>query len=144
MIEVGGMQLQVPPGWGDLEPDPAGGLVIHSRPRRCRVDGDAVWYATAIELRIRPTGSPLPRSMEAMTICRKMIGNSSTGMLIELAIANGVSLAQRRIAQRVFDSTILRSSEKSEPMLMKEGHSRPVVGMHGAANDGSMKTRRKS
>ena len=117
LIEAGDIELRVPPSWGNVEPDPLGGLVIHNRPRRFRVDGDAVWYASAIELRIPPRGSPLPRSAEAMTTYHKMIGSgSAAAVTIELAIADGVGLAQRRIALRVLNSASLRPKDKSGPM----------------------------
>jgi hypothetical protein len=136
VIEAGDIQLHVPPGWGDVEPDPTGGLVIHNRARRFRVDGDAVWYASAIELRIWPAGSALPRSAEAMTTYRKTIGNDNARVLIELAIANGVGPAQRQIAQRVLKSAKLRQMEISGPRLAK-GHFPPVTAPHGSANDTS-------
>lgn len=111
MVEAEDIQLQVPPSWGDVEPDSSGSLVIHNRPRRFRVDGDAVWYASAIELHIRATESSVRRLAEGMTIYRRTIGNAESEVLVELAIANGVSQAQRRIAQRVLSSARLRQKE---------------------------------
>lgn len=111
MVEAEDIQLQVPPNWGDVEPDSSGGLVIHNRPRRFRVDGDAVWYASAIELHIRAAESSVRRLAEGMTIYRRTIGNAEAEVLIELAIANGVGQAQQRIAQRVLSSARLRRKE---------------------------------
>jgi hypothetical protein len=106
LINVGDIQLRVPPSWGDVELNPAGGQIIHNRPRRFRVDGDAVWYASAIELRIRSTDFPPTRS-EAMTTYRRTIKTAATDVVLELAIANGVSPAQQRLAQRVLASAAL-------------------------------------
>jgi hypothetical protein len=112
VLEAENLQLRVPRSWGDMEEDPAGGVVIHNRPRRFRVDGDAIWYASAVELRIQPSGYLPPQLSQAMTTYRRTIRNGSAEVLIELAIANGVGRAQRRIAQRVLNSARLRGGRK--------------------------------
>jgi hypothetical protein len=109
-MSAGDIVVRVPPEWGDPEDDPAGGFVIHNRPRRFRIDGDAIWYASAIELRFRPAGVPLSRSAEGMTLARKTIGTGAP-LVVELAIANGVGPEQRRIAWRVFASVKARQRE---------------------------------
>lgn len=93
----------MPPGWGEVEPDAAGGFVIHNRPRRFRLDGDAVWYASAIELRVRPGATAPSRSAEAMTVEARIIDGRAGPVLVELAMANGLGEGQRRIARRVLD-----------------------------------------
>jgi hypothetical protein len=99
-VHLGGVVVRLPPDWGDPERDGAGELVIHNRPARFRTDGDAVWYASAIELRIRAQDA-LPRSAEAMSTSRRRLLTPSGTTVLELAIANGVGPCQRRIATRI-------------------------------------------
>lgn len=103
-VEAADVIVRVPPEWGEVAAAPAGGLVIHNRPRRFRVDGDAVWYSSAIELRIRPPSAPPSRSAEAMTIESRSIGAGDRQVWLDLVIANGVGPRQRRVARRVLDS----------------------------------------
>jgi hypothetical protein len=111
VLEAGNIWLQVPTSWGDVEPNPSGGLVIHNRPRRFRIDGDAVWYASAIELHIRAPEAETLRSAEGMTTYRRTIGNANAPALLVLAVANGVGPKQQRIAQRVLNSARLKQRE---------------------------------
>ena len=95
------LRLQVPPDWSEVEPAPDGGFVIHNRPKRFRVDGDAVWYSTAIELRIRrPDMEGLPRLAPMMETCRTIQGRDGP-LVVALAVANGVGPEKRREACRV-------------------------------------------
>lgn len=100
-LEGGGVRLSVPGDWGDLERDAGGALVVHNRPRRFRVDGDAVWYSSAIELRIF-RGAHMPaRNSEAMSATRRIVTLPDGAATIELAVANGVGPSLRALAERV-------------------------------------------
>jgi len=100
-IDLGPLTLQVPPDWGDIEPSPGNGFVIHNRPRRFRVEGDAVWYSSAIELRIRrPEMEGLPHLAPMTETCRT-IHTGEGPLVLALAVANGVGTTRRREAHRV-------------------------------------------
>lgn len=103
-IEAEGVRLRVPPDWGEVERDPHGGFVVHNRPKRLRVDGDAVWYSSAIELRILGGGAAGRPSPEAMTTVRRTIALEGRITTLELAIANGVGPRQRSVAGRALRS----------------------------------------
>ena len=103
-LQVRDLKLRVPADWGDVEEAPDGGLVIHNRPKRYRIDGDAIWYSTAVELRIRPAESQaLPRLAPMQETCRT-IPTAEGPVVVALAIANGVGPRKRREAHRVFAS----------------------------------------
>jgi hypothetical protein len=102
--DVGGVRLRLPPGWGDPEREGSGALVVHNRARRFRIDGDAVWYSSAIELRILDGEGHAPRNAEAMTTTRRVLTCADRRVTVELAVANGVGDRQREIAERVLRS----------------------------------------
>ncbi len=102
-VRIGPIELRVPPGWGPVEPDVADGYIIHNRPRRYRVDGDAVWYATAIEFRIRRHDPVVATHLSAMPETTKTIGSPDGPIVLAVAIANGVGERQRRDALRVLN-----------------------------------------
>jgi len=103
-VQVGPLQVQVPSSWGDLEPDPQGGFVIHGRKREYRVDGDAVWYSSAVELRVRTSDAKTRPSNEPMSETCRSITTDSGVMVLAMAIANGVGRKRRREAMRVLKS----------------------------------------
>jgi hypothetical protein len=103
-IRIECLQLQVPPHWGDLERDPDGGFVIHNRPARSRIDGDAVWYSTAMELRIRRPGEDSVPRLAPMTVISRTIECEDGPWTVTLAVANGVGPARRREGYRVLSS----------------------------------------
>ena len=104
---IGPIEITAPPDWGDLEPSGEDCYVIHNRPRWARVDGDAVWYGSAAEIRFEPDdGRPQRRSTvnQAMTEeCRVLVLEGRT-VVAKLRIARGVGPRQRRIANKVFRS----------------------------------------
>jgi hypothetical protein len=103
-VRIGSLQVRVPPDWGDLETDPHGGLVIHSRKQKFRIDGDAVWYSSAVELRVRTPDSK-PRSSNApITETCRSIATRSGVVVLAMSIANGVGPSRRREALRVLAS----------------------------------------
>lgn len=103
-LSIGELRLQVPPGWGEVEAAPDGGFVIHNRPRRFRMDGDAVWYSTAMELRMRrPDMEGLPRLAPMTEKCRTIRGQDGA-LVVALAVANGVGPEKRREGYRVLAS----------------------------------------
>lgn len=103
-LRIGELRLQVPPGWGEVEPAPDGGFVIHNRPRRFRVDGDAVWYSTAMELRIRrPDMEGLPCLAPMTETCRTIRGRDGP-LVVALAVANGVGPEKCREGYRALAS----------------------------------------
>jgi hypothetical protein len=100
-IDIGHLTLQVPSDWGDLEPSPGSGFVIHNQPRRFRVEGDAVWYSSAIELRIRlPDMEALPHLAPMTETCRTIHAGEGP-LVLALAVANGVGTTRRREAHLV-------------------------------------------
>jgi hypothetical protein len=109
-IAAEGVRLRAPETWGDLERDVLGRFVLHTRPRRFRVDGDAVWYSMAIELRILPGAPETLRNAEAMTVTYRTIETDRGPVTIELAMANGVGRRQGAIAQAV-----LAGAEAAQP-----------------------------
>jgi hypothetical protein len=114
-IAAEGVRLRTPETWGDLERDVLGRFVLHNRPRRFRVDGDAVWYSMAIELRILPGAPEKLRNAEAMTLTYRTIETDQGPVTIELAIANGVGRRQRAIAQAVLARAEAAQPQKSGP-----------------------------
>ena len=103
-VRIGHLSLRVPPDWGDVERTPDGGFVIHDRPERYRIDGDAAWYSTAVELRIRrPEMQGLPDIAPMTETCRS-IETRDGPVVVALAIANGVGPGKRRRAHRVLAS----------------------------------------
>ena len=114
-IAAEGVRLRAPQTWGDLERDALGRFVLHNRPRRFRVDGDAVWYSIAIELRIVPGATEKLRNAEAMTATYRTIETDQGPVTIELAIANGVGPRQRAIAQAVLKDAEAAQPRKSGP-----------------------------
>jgi hypothetical protein len=103
-LRVGELALRVPPGWGDIEADVDGGYVLHNRPRRLRLEGDAVWYASAIELRILAPAAKTVPANPAMTRISRQLAAAGGSLLLLLMIANGVGPKQRRIARKVLAS----------------------------------------
>jgi hypothetical protein len=105
-VEGGGVRLQVPDDWGELEREGQDRLVLHNRPKQFRIEGDAVWYSVAIELRIMPGWQLEPRNAEAMTTTHRYMETPVGPVTLELAIANGVGLRQRAIAETVLKNAV--------------------------------------
>lgn len=105
-VEAEGVRLRVPADWGQLERDSLGRLVLYNRPKRYRIDGDAVWYSLAVELRILPGRHLERRNAEAMTTARRYIATLRGPVTLELAVANGVGLRQRAAAEMVLKSAV--------------------------------------
>ncbi len=103
-IAHGPIMLKAPANWGQLEPAADGMLVLHNLPKRLRVDGDAVWYGTAIEIRIYQC--PVPRKIvnDAARSFTKRLGSRKVPIIAELILANGVRPAKEREALRVYRS----------------------------------------
>lgn len=109
VIEAEGVRLRVPTDWGELERDAIGRFVVHNRPRRFRIDGDAVWYSTAVELCILPGRHLEGRIAEAMTTTRRLVETSRGPVTLELAVANGLGPSQRAEAEKVLHTAISAS-----------------------------------
>jgi hypothetical protein len=105
-VEAEGVRLLVPADWGQFERDSLGRLVLHNRPKRYRIDGDAVWYSLAVELRILPGRHLEQRNAEAMTTGRRYIVTLRGPVTLELAVANGVGPRQRAAAEMVLKSAV--------------------------------------
>ena len=102
--EFNALRVRVPPDWGDVEHTSDGGYVVHNRPAKDRIDGDTVWYASAIELRVREPDAPgLPRLAPMQEITRRL-ETADGPLLVALQIANGVGPSRRREAHRVLRS----------------------------------------
>jgi hypothetical protein len=117
-VKIGQIAVSIPSDWGDVEPDIQGGYVVHNRPHRFRMDGDAVWYSSAIELRIRRPDmiGTFPSSPMAETI--KTITCAEGPVVLAMAIANGVGPAQRCIALRVLQTA--RAETRGQPITWRE------------------------
>lgn len=103
-LEFTSLRVRVPPDWGDVERTPDGGYVVHNRPIKDRIDGDTVWYASAIELRVRRPDMPgLPRLAPMREVTRRL-ETADGPVLVALQIANGVGPSRRREAHRVLRS----------------------------------------
>ncbi|MGD9538944.1 MAG: hypothetical protein AB7P52_17035 [Alphaproteobacteria bacterium] len=103
-LDADGVCLRVPPDWGDAEPLGDGTIVVHNRPRHHRVEGDAVWYGSAIELHIgRGEPMPLP-ALAPMSEVGRTVHTPQGACTVSLRIANGVSDRRRREALRVLCS----------------------------------------
>jgi len=105
-VDAAGIRIRIPRGWGEAEGTPSGGLVIHNRPRHARIDGDAVWYGSAIELHVE-RGRCVHDRGGAMTVSTRTLGDGTDHVTLALCVARGVSPAQRRIAELVFASARL-------------------------------------
>lgn len=104
VLDAGHIKLRVPPTWGDLERLETGGLVVHNRPERDRIEGDAVWYGSAIELMIGPPDpAPLP-ALAPMREHRWTIESRHGPVVASLRVANGVSPGRAREALRALHS----------------------------------------
>ena len=103
-LEFASLRVRVPPDWGDVERTPDGGYVVHNQPVKDRIDGDTVWYASAIELRVRQPDMPgLPR-LAPMEEATRRLETADGPVLVALQIANGVGSSRRREAHRVLRS----------------------------------------
>jgi hypothetical protein len=100
-LRIGEIAIRIPPDWGDVEPNVDGSFIVHNRPCRFRIDGDAVWYGSAIELRISrqaPIGAAAGSPMEQIV---RTVNCNSGPIVLALSIANGVQVKHRRDALRV-------------------------------------------
>jgi hypothetical protein len=80
-------------------------LILHNRPSRMRVDGDAVWYGSAIELRIRPGSETRPKLDARATRCwTRQLGSPRGSLIADLHVAFGVTDARVKEARRVLSS----------------------------------------
>jgi hypothetical protein len=113
------LRIRVPPVWGEAEPAEGGGIVIHNRPRQHRIDGDAIWYSSAVELHVHPGGSrPLPQSV-SMREHRRRIATKGRSFDLCLRLANGVTGQQDRLARLALSSAEVVTSD-----LLKRGGTR--------------------
>ncbi|MGY4310929.1 hypothetical protein ACVWW1_000232 [Bradyrhizobium sp. JR3.5] len=100
----GPIEIRTPPTWGEIEQGPDGMLVLHNRPLRLRVDGDAVWYGSTIELRMYH-GSQGRQTVEGATrYWRRRLAFPGASLIADLHVANGVTSARTKEAQRVLHS----------------------------------------
>lgn len=106
-LEAGVLRLRVPQDWGDVEPLERGGFVVHNRARRYRIEGDAVWYGSAIELMLGPPDPPALPSLAPMREHRRTIMTPIGPIAVSLRIANGVSPRRKREALRVLRSIVV-------------------------------------
>ena len=88
-LSLGAIAIRVPERWGPVEVGDDGGLVIHNRPAWLRVDGDAVWYGSAIELRVYSSAHPPPVCVAPMRETRRTLKTDSETITLVLRIANG-------------------------------------------------------
>ena len=103
-LESASLRVRVPHDWGDVERTSDGGYVVHNRPAQDRIDGDTVWYSSAIELRVRRPDMPgLPRLAPMQEVTRRL-ETADGPVLVALQIANGVGPSRRREAHRVLRS----------------------------------------
>lgn len=100
----GPIEIRTPPTWGEIEQGPDGMLVLHNRPPRQRVDGDAVWYASAIELRIYQGSQACPIVDGATSSWSRRLGSPEASLIADLHVARGVTSARTKEAQRVLHS----------------------------------------
>jgi hypothetical protein len=107
-LEIGDLTALVPAGWGEVEDSGDGGFVVHNRPRSARVDGDAVWYASAVELRIRRGSHKKTVGGAAMTSTARTLNSADGPVDAVLAVANGASPRLQQEAQRVLASVAVR------------------------------------
>ena len=98
--------MRVPAEWGQLGANSLGRLVLYNRPKRYQIDGDAVWYSLAVELRILPGRHFERRNAEAMTLARRHIATLRGPVTLELTVANGVGPRQRAAAERVLNTAV--------------------------------------
>lgn len=105
VVRYGPLEIRTPPAWGEIEQGQRDMLVLHNRPPRMRVDGDAVWYGSAIELRIRPDSEPRPKLDESAMRCwRRQLGPQGAPLIADLHVAFGVTPARVKEARRVLAS----------------------------------------
>lgn len=100
--DMDGVTIKVPRSWGEVEQEPTG-PVVYNRPRRFRVDGDAVWYSSAIEIRVRRTEAPGLSSEAPMSELSRALPFNSR-VVVTAAMANGLSRQPRRTVDRILRS----------------------------------------
>lgn len=103
-LTAGSICLRAPRTWGEVERLESGGYVIHNRARRHRIEGDAVWYGSAIELMIGPPDPPALPPIAPMREHRRTIEGTAGPIVASLRVANGVVPARDREALRVLRS----------------------------------------
>jgi hypothetical protein len=103
-VHHGPLEIRTPPSWGEIEPGPEGTLILHNRPSRMRVDGDAVWYGSAMELRIRPGSEARPDLARATRCWSRQLGSPRASLTADLHVAFGVTPARVKEARRVLSS----------------------------------------
>ncbi len=99
---MGGVSIKVPQAWGEVEFEQTG-PVVYNRPRRFRVDGDAVWYSTAIEIRVRHRDAPGLSHEAPMTEVTRSVP-CDRELVLAAAMANGLSRQSRRTVDRILKS----------------------------------------
>jgi hypothetical protein len=100
---LGPVVVRVPDGWGDVETED-GGEIVHNKARRFRIEGDAAWYSSAVELRVRAKGARALMAEGPMTEMQRTLRTAAGDIVVAAAVANGVSPKQRRIVGKVLDS----------------------------------------
>ncbi len=118
---IGPIEIAAPPDWGDVESAGDDCYVIHNRPRWARVDGDAVWYGDAVEIRFEPEDGRSDghsAANQAMTEERRLLALDGRTVVAKLRIARGVGQRQRRIANKVFRS--LKTSPRADQVFSFE------------------------
>jgi len=112
-VTIGDLVLAVPEGWSEPEAIGDGGYVLHNRLRRHRIDGDAVWYASAIELHVRSSQAvPLPPSV-TMNEHRRIVSGATGSYEVCLRVACGVGREIEQSAKRVLSSARIESTGRS-------------------------------
>jgi hypothetical protein len=123
--QLGDLVIRVPDNWSEIELDGRGGYVIHNRPRRLRIDGDAVWYGSAIELRIRRLGDGRSADDAAMGTTLRTLDGAGGRIELVLAIAGGVEPGTRAIAQSVLRGA--RAIPRGEPIVWQHHRPAPIT-----------------
>ncbi len=103
-VSYGPLEFRTPTTWGDIEQTVDGMLVLHNRPARMRVDGDAVWYGSTIEIRVYRASETRPAIENAWRSWKRQFGSDEVPLVAELIVANGVRPIKEKEAKVVFKS----------------------------------------
>jgi|GEM_PF-4568309 len=112
-VKYGPLVLRTPPTWGDVEQTTDGMLVLHNRPAKARVDGDAVWYGSTIEIRFYREGEDRPVIENAWRSWKRSLGSRDASVVAELIVANGVRATDVKKALAALKSLRLDGSPTS-------------------------------
>lgn len=103
-VRLGPLIFRVPRNWEQFEPAPEGDFVLRNQRITPWSQGDALWYSTFGEIRVRRPGVPGLPELAPMDELRRELDTSQGGLVVLLRVARGMGPSLRAEAERAFRS----------------------------------------